>query len=112
VIIELGVVAPTICLLVAMSILGNRRFGDQDRLPMQWSLDGSVNWTAPRAVALAFTPLLATVVLVVTIALPAFLQPRRGEGLLMLPALVLIALVFIGAHALHLWLIRKSRPNG
>lgn len=80
---------------------------------MRWSLDGSVNWTAPRVVALAFTPVLAAIVLSATAALTWFLRPRPGQEALAIPTLVFGALVFVGAHALHLRLIANSlRRNG
>jgi hypothetical protein len=106
--IQMSIAALAICVLAAMSIRANRRFREADRLPMQWSLDGSVNWTAPRAFALSFTPLLAVVILTTTTALTTFLKPRPGQEGLVVPTMVFIALVFIGAHGLHLWLIGKS----
>ena len=44
-------------LLIRMSVRANARFREEVRLPMQWALDGSVNWTAPRGLALALTPI-------------------------------------------------------
>ena len=106
--IQASIAALTICVLAGMSIWANRRFKNEDRLPMQWSLSGSVNWTAPRAVALAFTPVLAAIVLLATVALTTFLQPRPGQAALVIPTNIFMALVFVGAHALHLRLIENS----
>lgn len=106
--IQVYLAAAAICLLVAMSVRANRRFKNHDRLPMQLYLDGSASWTAPRKVALSFTPILAAIILMATAALTTFLNPKAGQEGLVIPAIVLIALVFIGAHALHLWLIGKS----
>lgn len=75
---------------------------------MQWSLDGSVNWSAPRVVALSFTPVLAGVILLATAALTAFVQPKHGQEGFAVPTMIVVALVFVGAHALHLWLIGKA----
>lgn len=102
-----------IFVLAAMSLRANRRFRDEDRLPMQWSLSGSVNWTAPRPIALAFTPLLATVILLAAVAGTIFLKPRSGQEGFEVPTVLFLAFVFIGAHALHLRLVGKSlRRNG
>jgi hypothetical protein len=106
--VQACIAALTICILAVMSIRANGRFKDEDRLPMQWSLDKSVNWTAPRAVALAFTPVLAALVLSATVVLTMSGKPKPGQEGLELPTMLFIALVFIGAHALHLWLIEKS----
>ena len=102
-----------ICVLAAMSLQANRRFQGEDRLPMQWSLDGSVNWTASRALALSFTPCLAAVVLAATVALNIVVRPRAGQERLVIPTVIFIAFIFIGAHAPHLRLIGNSlRRNG
>jgi len=97
-----------VALLTAMSLRANRRFAMEPRLPMQWGLDGSVNWTAPRRVALAFTPVLAAVCFVAIVALTAFLKPRAGQEHLVLPVNLFVALAWVGAHAFHLWLIQRT----
>ena len=95
-------------LLPAMSLRANRRFNMEPRLPMQWGLDGSVNWTAQRRTALAFTPILAGICLTGIVALTAFLKPRAGQEDFVAPVNFFVAMVFVGAHALHLWLIRRT----
>lgn len=101
-----------IATLASMSLIANSRFRAERRLPMQWSLNGSVNWTAPRPIALAFTPVLAAICLLVTAALTTFLRPRSGQEGLVIPTNIIVALTFIGVHALHLWLIgRTVRPK-
>ena len=97
-----------VVVLIAMSYRANLKFRHEDRLPMQWSFSGSVNWTAPRPIALAFTPTLATFILVAVVALSVFVEPRPGQEGLEVPVIAFIALVFIGSHALHLWLVDKS----
>ncbi|USQ94811.1 hypothetical protein [Caulobacter sp. RL271] len=94
----------TLGLLTAMSLRANRRFKRERQLPMQWWLDGSVTWTAPRPVALAFMPVLAAVCL----APALFLKPKPGQEHLAIPVVILTALVILGVHALHLWLIRGT----
>ena len=94
--------------LVAMSLRANRRFEDEVRLPMQWSFDGSVNWTAPRHVALAFTPALATAINLATVVATLVLTPRAGQEGFEFPITLILAATFIAVHALHLWLIEKS----
>ena len=94
--------------LTAMSLSANQRFRGEARLPMQWWLDGSVNWKAPRSLALAFTPVLASVCLLGTAALTTFSQPRAGQEGLVVPVNIFVAVVFIGAHAFHLWLIERT----
>lgn len=87
--------------LAAMSFAANRRFQALDRLPMQWSLSGHVNWTAPRAWALLFTPILAALVLGV---LAWRISSQNGSAIF---PLAYTALVFIAAHVLHLWRIER-----
>lgn len=102
------VVLGTVAVLTAMSMSANRRYATQLRLPMQWGLDGSVNWTAPRKLALAFTPVLAAICLVTVAAAAAFVKPRLGQEDLLLPVVIFCAVVFLGAHTLHLWLIQRA----
>ena len=97
-----------ISILVAMSLRADRAFGNHARLPMQWSLAGSVNWTAPRGIALAFTPVLATVSLAVIVTLTLMLEPRAGQEGFEVPTILTLGSTFIAVHALHLWLIGKS----
>ncbi len=67
--------------MIALSVRADRRFRAIDRLPMQWTLTGTVSWHAPRTVALAFTPVLGTV-LILVIGAMAFLgaAARRAGG--------------------------------
>lgn len=106
--IQALITALTVFILTVMSLRANGRFKDVHRLPMQFSLSGSVNWTAPRQMALAFTPALYSVVAVAT----SVLRPRPGQEGVVVPTMAMVGLVFIGIHALHLWLIGKAvRPN-
>ncbi|MEG8223991.1 hypothetical protein OSJ57_25880 [Sphingomonas sp. HH69] len=48
--------------MIGLSIRANVRFRQEKKLPMQWRLSrseplaSSVNWSAPRVLALSFTP--------------------------------------------------------
>lgn len=106
--IEATVAILAIAMLASMSLMANARFRNERRLPMQWSLSGSVNWTAPRPLALAFTPVLAALCLSATAASAVLLQPRPGQEGLVVPALIAVALTLVGVHALHLWLIART----
>jgi hypothetical protein len=99
--------------LIGMSLRANARFREETRLPMQWSVKGSVNWTAPRRLALAITPAFAICILAAAVVSTLTLEPRRGQEGFEVPVIVVLALAFIGAHGLHLWLIGKAlKRNG
>lgn len=98
----------TLAVLLLMSLRANSRFRNESRLPMQWWIDGSVNWTAPRPLALAFTPVLAGLVLAAAVVSTIFLEPRRGQEHLEVPVIVVLALTFITVHALHLKLMERN----
>lgn len=98
-----------VMILALSSIWANSRFHALERLPMQWSVSGKVNWTAPRRIALSFTPMLAAIVLGATaIAILASGDPRPGQEGLGEPVILLVGIVFITVHALHLRLIERS----
>ena len=63
---------------------------------------------APRRLALAFTPLLASCTLAVTVLMTLLLAPRPGQQGLEVPVVSLLVLTFLGIHALHLRLIARS----
>lgn len=99
--IAISILAVTV--LYAMSFLANKQFGTYERLPMQWSWSGKVNWSAPRRLALLFTPILASIALVLTIiTLKASGTSGPWIGWATVSSL---SGGFIGAHALHLRLI-------
>ncbi len=94
----------TTAVLAGASLRASTRYRTIDRLPMQWSLTGRVIWSAPRGVALFLTPVLAALIMgAVTIL--TLRSPEDGEAL---TALVVMALSFAFAHALHLKLISRS----
>ncbi|MCL6706078.1 hypothetical protein M8R20_03595 [Pseudomonas sp. R2.Fl] len=71
------------------------------RLPMQWSLSGKVNWTAPRLVALSLTPALVGLVMLFVVLLEA--DPAERD-------MALLTLSVIGpiVHLLHIVLIARQ----
>lgn len=95
-------------LLIGMSIVANARFRREDRLPMQWSVSGSVNWSAPRVPALMFTPALAICVLTLFVVGAMNVAPRPGQEGMVVPALAGLGSAFVVAHLFHLWLIAKA----
>lgn len=106
--IQAFIAALALAVVVGMSLRASKRFSREERLPMQWSFGGSVNWSAPRTLALSFTPVLAAVVLSVATIGTIVSTPRPGQEGLEVPVIVLLSLGFVGAHALHLWLIDKT----
>lgn len=93
--------------LISMSRRAHRRFEQLARLPLQWSFDGQINWTAPRAWVLAFTPALGGIVLLLIAVLTMISTPRQGQEGYELPVVLLVATTFTAIHGLHLWLVGK-----
>lgn len=100
--------------MIRLSIRANARFRQERRLPMQWMLSRSkplsetVNWSAPRVLALSFTPALAIGVLGLFNVGTMTLTPRPGQEWMLLPILIFMGSVFVAAHVSHLWLIEKT----
>lgn len=90
-------------LMAALSLAAARRL-TAPRLPMQWGLRGQVNWTAPRRLALGFTP----APLGFTPALAAAVVGLAWWGDPAAP-LGAIAGGFLVAHLLHLGLLLRWR---
>lgn len=111
--VELCLVIGFVAVLVTASVWADRRFRRAARLPMQWSLTGEVVWSAPRRIALAFTPALAAIILG-AIAVLVFISgaPRPGQEGMGPLVVLMVGLVFAGIHALHLGLIEKSLSSG
>ena len=76
---------------------------------MQWSLEGTVNWTAPRRLALAFTPALGGLVIAaIALGVLASGAPRAGQEGFGAPIILIVGLGFVAVHVLHLRLIDRA----
>lgn len=93
-------------LLAGISIHANRSLPNSAELPMQWGFDGRPTWSAPRKLALAFTPALYSL----TMLAIAFLIPVQWEPDVpaMLGVMTVVATAFVAAHLFHIWLIRRG----
>jgi len=106
---ELSIALVVVVLLWLASAWAGRRFRAHPRLPMQWSLAGEVNWTAPRRIALAFTPALASLILAAVATSAVFGgAPRPGQEGFGAAVVLLIGLGLLALHAVHLWLIDRA----
>lgn len=95
-------------ILAGCSLWAAARYRAFSRLPMQWSFSGRVTWSAPRGIALAFTPVLATLVVGGAAFLLAARPPRADGAHAGLGALAFVAACFVAAHVFHLWLIERT----
>lgn len=98
----------TVAVLAGASLWASARYRTVARLPMQWSLTGRVIWSAPRGIALSLTPLLAALIMGAITILTAQAPDDSGT----MTALVVTAVAFAFAHALHLGLISRSLRRG
>lgn len=95
-----------VAVLAAMSWRAARGLPRETRLPMQWGFDGRPIWRAPRDVAFSFTPVVATLTLLPT-AMVSLLGPlESADARRYFGVLIVMGLAWIGAHALHLRLVR------
>lgn len=92
--------------LVGISIHADRSLPPSADLPMQWGFDGRATWSAPRRIALGFTPV---PFLLVALAM-AFLVPPdwQADTLAMLGVFTGVAAALVGCHLFHIWLIRRG----
>jgi hypothetical protein len=103
---EVAIFVCLIAVLGGMSLWANRQFSMLERLPMQWSLTGKVNWSASRRIALMFTPILATVTLAyigMTLSASGVLGSKAS-----FVTVTAISGCFVGVHALHFYLISRT----
>ena len=104
------------CLLaVAIAMVANYSFRGEARLPMQWSITGKVNWTAPRVVGVSFFPIVTFFVL--GLIWFASLKPTRlGQQGLVVPILLATGTTLIAIQLLHLWFasrtLRRDESDG
>lgn len=85
-------------LMVAVAIYARQRIApDSGSIPMQWSLSGNVNWSAPRLLAFAFIPILALAAMLL-LASSATIDPS---------ALGLPGGIFLACQILHVLLVDR-----
>lgn len=84
-----------------MSVRADVRYADQQALSMQFGPGGHPGWTLQRRRALAFSPILAIVILIPTALVGA------GWGILVFAGACLIA-----GHGLHRYLIERVIQGG
>lgn len=102
------VAAIFVIIVCVLAFRANRRFHDENRLPMQWGFTGEVTWSAPRRLALAFMPMLAVVVLGFFTVMSLNVPPRPGQEGLVFPTLVGTGATLVVVQLLHFWLIAKT----
>ena len=99
--------------LCGIACWADARFRAEERLPMQWWVDGRVTWSAPRRIAVAFIPGLSTSMLVGLGVLLSYGRPRPGQEGLVIPSIIALGLIFLGAPLFHLWMVdRTIRRSG
>lgn len=101
-----AVLALSIAIMVSIAIWAYRNIAPQaDRLPMQWSARGEINWRAPRIVAVAASPLLMISLIVIIFVFSRHNLAERNMALLWVS--------FIGPalQALHMALIARTVEN-
>ena len=98
---ETGFIALLFMSLIA--IVANYKLRHLHRLPMQWSLSGKVNWTAPRVIALASFP---AIFAVIGSALILSSAPEHEQSTTR--SLVFLGIAMIGLQILHLRLVNKK----
>ena len=104
----------TLAIMVGIAMWANRHFHRAARLPMQWGLRGTVNWSAPRVWALSFIPLLAFGFFAFFTLLMLTKGPRDGQENVVIPAGVGMSAMYITIQILHLWgaarTLRRDNP--
>ncbi|GGE93404.1 hypothetical protein [Sphingomonas prati] len=99
--------------LCGVALRAEARFRSEDRLPMQWWLDGEVTWSAPRWMALAFIPALSILMLVGVGVLLSNTRPRLGQEGMVIPSFIALGTTLLAAQFFHLWMVAKTvRWNG
>ncbi|ODS58908.1 MAG: hypothetical protein ABS40_00880 [Agrobacterium sp. SCN 61-19] len=100
------VLAVSIAAMAGIAIWAYRNVApDADRLPMQWSVRGAINWRAPRLIAVAVTPLLMLTLIVVIFI---FSRDNHSERNM---ALLWISFLGPALQALHMALVARTAEN-
>lgn len=106
--IVLGISVIFAAIFAGLSVRANARFRRHERLPMQWSLAGTVNWTAPRVLALSLVPALGIGLLTFITLLNLNVKPRAGQECMVLPVTIMLGATFVAIQLLHFWMIHKT----
>ena len=80
---------------------------ERERVIMQWSFTGTPTSWAPPRIALAVTPAVGTLSLLLIAALTAFATPAEDRALTVL-ATAAIGLILAAIHAAHMWFAARS----
>lgn len=105
----IGIVSMIFIVIICMlAYRANTRFRSAARLPMQWGLTGKVTWSAPRAIALAFMPVLAVALLGFVTVMAMTVPPRPGQEHLVLPVSLVMGGALVVAQLFHFWLIDRT----
>ena len=97
-----------VLIITVLAYRAGTRFHSEARLPMQWGLNGAVNWSAPRRLALAFMPILAAGLLGFVTILSLTVPPRAGQERLVFPILVGMGVALVALQQLHFWAIAHA----
>jgi hypothetical protein len=97
-----------VLLICALAYRADDLFRYEDRLPMQWWITGKVTWSAPRRIALAFMPALATVLLGLIPIMALNVPVRAGQESNVLPTTIGMGATLIAAQFVHSWLIART----
>lgn len=101
-----GVLAVSIAMMAFIAIWAYRNVApDEARLPMQWSVSGTVNWRAPRIVAIAASPLLMLALIGVIFFFSRHDHQERDMALLW------IAFLGPALQGLHMALVARTVEN-
>ncbi len=95
-----------LAVMLIISVIAYIKAPKEADLPMQWGLNGQVNWTMKPKYGVLIVPLLALICLCIPIAMDLAL-PEIPKGIHMFSALV-IGLPLIVIHAGHMYFALKS----
>ncbi len=90
--------------IIGVAIWANAHFVAEERLPMQWWLNGEVTWSAPRPIALAFIPVISIASLLGFALLLSYSRPRPGQEGMVVPAFIALGAIFLAAQLFHVWM--------
>lgn len=98
-------------LMVLVAYLAHVYLPEAKRVPMQWSLRGQVNWSAPRAIGLAFYPVLGFAFMFAYIMLMKYVGPRQGQENLVVPIMVFSGCILVIIQVISAIMAFRSLRN-